>query len=699
MSQQPNIDTVRLLLLHESQDEAELLLNTLRKAGKAARAEHARNEETLVGLLKSAEWDLLLARPGAGGCTADKAVAHARRLGREVPVLLLVDDAKSETLVAGLKAGARDVIPRGETERLLLVMERELGNLAVRREMLRLEADLRESQKRSEMLLDSAQDAVAYVTDGMHIEANGAYLELFGYASVDDLAGVPIMDLVADGAHKELKEVLRRQQSAKEGEKQEITCQCLRTDGKAFEAKMVFSPGTFDGEACTQILIRSNAGGANDAEMEARLRELSTQDPLTGLRNRLYFMEQAEEAAAQAKRRKPSTILFAQIDNFTNLRTSVGIGGADAVITEMAILLDKLFPEGSGVLARFGDDQFTALLPGGDIAKAQALAEKLRKAVEDNLFEVQKRTVQVTVSIGGTILNEDVQNGQEAVSRAADALVKVRQANSAGNGVHIVNPADLIDASTDSGMARHLQTALEKNQFKLYYQPILNLENNAEETWEVLLRLPLKDKELQPAEFLQAAAAGNLNTKIDRWVILNALKVLAEHNAKGHTARIMVTLTTDSLQDSTLVQWLGVALKAARVGGASLILQFTEADATSYLKQARQFAKDVQQSLGIQTAVTRFGASQSTGKVLAHLPEVSIVKLDGSFMQDIGSENGRKAIAALIKEAQANAKKVIASHVETAASLQVLWGFGIDYIEGYYVAGASEKLDYPFSEQ
>ncbi|MFZ5756965.1 MAG: EAL domain-containing protein [Pseudomonadota bacterium] len=700
MSQQPIIETIRLLLLHESQDEAELLLNTLRKAGKATRADFARNEESLVTLLKGAEWDALIARPSVGGCTPDKAVAQVRKSGREIPVIVLSDDNQSATILAGLKAGARDVVPRGETERLLLVLDREMGNLSVLREKRRLEGDLRESEKRSEMLLDTAQDAVAYVTDGMHVEENGAYLELFGYTDPDELAGVPIMDLVAESSHKDIKEALRLQRSAKPGDKHEVTVTCLHTDGHPFEAKMTFSQAVYDGEPCTQILIRtSGGGGLSDAELEARLKEAASQDMLTGLRSRQFFMEQVENAVAAAKNKKKiTTVVFIQLDDFPKLRTTVGIGGADTVLTALATTLRGLVPENNGVLARFGDDVFTALVAISDLEKAQAFAEKIRKTIDETMFDVQKRSVHVTASIGAALIEETIPAGQDALSYAADAAVKVRQKNSNGNGVFVHNPADLIDSSTDAGMAKHLQTALEKNQFRLYYQPVLNLEDNAEETYEVLLRMPFKDKELQPADFMQAAAAGNLNTKIDRWVILNSLKVLAEHNAKGHKTRIMVTLTTDSLADASLVQWLGVALKAAKIGGESLILQFTEADAATYLKPAAQFTKDVR-ALKVQTAVSRFGASHAPSKVLSHLVDVTHVKLDGSFMQELGTDAGKQSIAKCIKEVQGHGKKVIASHVETAGALQVLWGYGINYIQGFYISAPMAAMEYPFSEQ
>lgn len=699
MSQQPVIDTVRLLLLHESQDEAELLLNTLRKAGKAARADFARNEESLVALVKGGEWDALLARPNVGGCTPEKAIAALRKLGKSLPVIILANDNNSATLVAGLKAGARDVVPLGENERLLLVLEREMGNLAVLREKQRLEGDLRESERRSEMLLDTAQDAVAYVTDGMHVEANGAYLELFGYGDSDELAGVPVMDLVSDNDHKEIKEALRLMRNAENGDRYEITVRCLRTDGSNFEAKMTFSQAVYDGEPCTQILIRNAAaGGVSDAEVEARLKEAASLDVLTGLRSRAFFMEQVEGAVGNAKKKKFTTLLFIQLDDFPKLRTTVGIGGADTVLTEMANVLRALVPEGSGVLARFGDDIFTAVVGIAEVEKAKAFAEKVRKAIDEHMCKVQQRTVHVTASIGAAIIDDNTPSGQDAVSFAADAAVKVRQKSSTGNGVFVHDPAALIDSSTDAGMAKHLQIALEKNQFLLYYQPILNPEDNNEETYEVLLRLPFEGKELQPSDFMQAAAAGGLNTKIDRWVILNSLKALAEHNGKGHHTRIMVTLTTDSLADGSLVQWLGVALKAARIGGESLILQFTEADATTYLKQAAQFSKDVL-ALNIQTALTRFGASHAPSRALGQLPDVSYVKLDGSFMQELGTEAGKKAISTCIKEVQNHNKKVIASHIETAAALQTLWTYGVNYIEGYYFAGPTLRMDYPFSEQ
>lgn len=690
-------DTFQLLLLHESQDEAELLLNALRKAGKAARAEFAHDEKGLVARLKSGKWDAILIRPVVGDCAAPKAISHAHKLHLGTPVILLANDGHSATILAGLNNGAHDVVPIGETERLLRVLEREITHLTILRAKNRLEADLVESEKRSEMLLDTAQDAVAYVTDGMHVQANGAYLELFGYTNSDDLAGVPIMDLVADSSHKDLKELLRRQQTVKAGEKNEMTCLGIHVDGKEFEARMTFSQAVYDGETCTQVLIRTNAG-ASDAEMEAKLKEATSNDPLTGLYNRQFFMEQVDKAlVAHQEKKKPAAVLFIQLDSFTTLRTSVGIGGADQVLVSVSEVIGKLIDKKTSTLARFGDEIFTILTTIDGDKKILSLGEKIRQGLDEHLFEVQKKTLQVTASIGAAAINQSIKSSQDALTLAADAAAKIHQQKGSGNAVMLHNPADSIDASTNTGMAQHLQMALEKNQFKLYYQPILNLEDNAEETYEILLRLTMGTKELQPAEFMQAAIACNLSTKIDRWVILNALKALAEHNATGHKTRIMVTLTGESLADSSLVQWLSVALKAAKIGGESLILQFTEADVVTYLTHTGQFAKAVR-ALKIQTAICRFGASKGADQVLNHVGDVTYVKLDGSFMQELSTDTGRKAIAKCIKEIQAYDKRVIASHVESAAALQTLWGYGINYIQGHYVSAPASEMEYPFSE-
>ncbi|RCM04284.1 Cyclic di-GMP phosphodiesterase PdeF [Pseudomonas aeruginosa] len=212
----------------------------------------------------------------------------------------------------------------------------------------------------------------------------------------------------------------------------------------------------------------------------------------------------------------------------------------------------------------------------------------------------------------------------------------------------------------------------------------------------MLLRLlNPQGQEVPPAEFLHAAKEAGLAEKIDRWVILNSIKLLAEHRAKGHQTKLFVHLSSASLQDPGLLPWLGVALKAARLPPESLVFQISEADATSYLKQAKQLTQGLA-TLHCQAAISQFGCSLNPFNALKHLT-VQFIKIDGSFVQDLNQVENQEILKGLIAELHEQQKLSIVPFVESASVLATLWQAGATYIQGYYLQGPSQAMDYDFS--
>ncbi|MND59267.1 Cyclic di-GMP phosphodiesterase YfgF [compost metagenome] len=212
----------------------------------------------------------------------------------------------------------------------------------------------------------------------------------------------------------------------------------------------------------------------------------------------------------------------------------------------------------------------------------------------------------------------------------------------------------------------------------------------------MLLRLlSPQGEEVPPADFLDAAKEAGLAERIDRWVILNSIKLLAEHRTKGHNTRLFVHLSGASLQDQTLLPWLSVALKAARLPSDALIFQFSEPDAIAYLKQAKVLTQGLAE-LHCQVALSQFGCALNPFNTLKHLA-IDFVKVDGSFTQDLSRAENQEVLKTLLASLHAQAKLTIVPFVETASVLATLWQAGVNYIQGYYLQGPSQAMDYDFS--
>jgi multidomain signaling protein FimX len=678
--------TIRLLILEDSQNEAERLVSLFRNAGRATRVHRLTSSEDLAEALKQS-WDLLIAAPTSEHLDPHEAISAIRRQAKDIPVIQLLADNDSDSVTEALSIGAQDALPQGEDERLVLVAKRELSNLEERRARRGAEVALREAEKRCQLLLDSSVDAITYVHDGMHIYANRAYLELFNYQDADELEGMPMIDLIASDDQSNFKDFLKNYQSA-EG-LAELTCNGVKTDGKSFAARMNFSPATYDSEPCIQVVIRAES---SNAELEEKLREISSQDLVTGLYNRSYFLELMDAAVERAVNAgQPASLAYIRLDQYSTLLAEVGLAGIDLLLTDLTTLLRAHFPEETQ-LARFGDDVFAALQPGLTAEQSEANLSALLKKVEGHLFDVSGRTVQTTLSIGVAGLNERTAKSQDVVDRAhrcADELD--------GNALKIFNPADELAAAANRGdLLALVKQALENNSFRLLFQPIISLRGDSHEHYEVLLRLlNTKGEEVPPNDFLAAAKEAGLGEKIDRWVILSSIKLLADHRSKGHSTRLFIHLSSASLQDQTLLPWLSVALKAARLPSDSLVFQFSEPDAIACLKQAKTLTHGLHE-LHCKVGLSQFGCAINPFNTLKHL-NIDFVKVDGSYSQDLSQADSQEALKTLLASLHAQAKMTIVPFVESATVLATLWQAGVNYIQGYYLQGPSQSMDYDFS--
>jgi EAL domain-containing protein (putative c-di-GMP-specific phosphodiesterase class I) len=266
-----------------------------------------------------------------------------------------------------------------------------------------------------------------------------------------------------------------------------------------------------------------------------------------------------------------------------------------------------------------------------------------------------------------------------------------------GNALKLFNPGDELAAAASRGnIVAMVQQALEHNSFRLLFQPIISLRGDSHEYYEVLLRLlSPQGAEVPPDEFLNAAKEAGLGEKIDRWVILNSIKLLADHRNKGHNTHLFVHLSSASLQDQTLLPWLSVALKAARLPSDALVFQLNEPDAIAYLKQAKALTLGLSE-LHCKVALSQFGCAINPFNTLKHL-HIDFVKIDGSFSQDLSTPESQEALKTLLASLHAQAKLTIVPFIESASVLATLWQAGVNYIQGYYLQGPSQSMDYDFS--
>jgi PAS domain S-box-containing protein len=237
MAQQDAV--IRLLLVEDRLEDAEQLISHLRNGGMAVRPHRPDNEEELATLLGSQSIDIVLASFEAKYLPLATVVERVTATGKDIPVLASTTVLDEKIVLAALAAGTRDIALRNRPEHVQAVVRAEFSALLARRGLRHLEAALRETERRCDSLIASSRDPIAYVHEGMHIRANDAYLEMFGFEDFEEIEGVSVLDLIAPQHAESFKALLKRLGKGEAPPKQ-LELEAQRGDGSSFDAVMEF---------------------------------------------------------------------------------------------------------------------------------------------------------------------------------------------------------------------------------------------------------------------------------------------------------------------------------------------------------------------------------------------------------------------------------------------------------------------------
>jgi diguanylate cyclase (GGDEF)-like protein/PAS domain S-box-containing protein len=671
---------IKLLLIEDSVEEAEQIISILRNGGIAVRPARAANEAELEAALEQQQPDVIIANLDAADLALASVVTAASRGGRDVAIIATGRRINEDRIVAAFNDGARGLALRDRPEHIQMIVRREFEALTMRRNVRRIEASLRESERRCEALLDSSRDPIAYVHEGMHVRANKAYLEMFGFDEFEDVEGMSILDMIAADDADDFKSLLKR---LSKGEKppQRLNLKAQRSDGSTFDATMEFTEASYEGEPCQQITFRRQMVDANIAEELDALRQ---KDLVTDLFNRTHTITQIEGAAAAAASGKiDQALLLIEPDNFRQVLDTVGLGNADVLLGDMANLVRRCIGD-SELAGRLGEHTFGVLVTQRAADDVRQLADKLRKGFEERIFDIGKQSLSLTVSIGGTLIGEKNANAQTLLAQAQQSL-RTAQAEG-GHRVNILDPAaqDKAVAEKTKHWVALIDEALASDGFVLYYQPIVSLHGAEGEFYEVLLRMKGAKGEILPGHFLPIAEQNGKLPAIDRWVIGAAIRSIAERERAGHKTTFFIKLTPQSLEDQTLLAWIAQQLKNARQRGDSLVFEMPESKVVTSMKPARAFVKGLEQ-IHCGFALEQFGSGLNSFQLLKHIP-AHYLKIDRNYMAELPKhKENQEKIKEICDQAHHAGKLTVAEFVEDAASMSILFSCGVNFVQGNFL--------------
>ncbi|WP_337246164.1 EAL domain-containing protein [Luteimonas sp. gir] len=684
---------LRLLIVDDRVEDAEAVVSGLRNAGIAVRPLRATSSEDLGRLLTGQVIDVAIAAHAAVTLPFAQALQCIADSGQDIPVIALVDALDETAFVDVMLGGARTVALRHAPQQLLAAVRDAWADRQARRNLRRLEARVRESERRSDALIDSSRDPIAYIHEGMHIRANAAYLEMFGYGDFQQIEGVSLLDMVAP-QHVDAFKTLLKSLSRGEPPPLRHEIEARDADGNAFPAAMEFTAAQYEGEPCLQVVFRRRE--LIDPELAHELEALRQRDHVTGLLNRPAFLRELEDAVDDAARgQSRHGFLMIEPDRHQQLLADIGLDHADDLLAAAAARLESLL-DAPAIAARYGGTTFAVLLRDGDYHATAALAERLRAGFADHVFDMGARSTVVTLSIGGIQIGETSANVGQVLARATQALESASGAG--GDQCEVFDPgaADRLEQERLQIWIARLRAALDHDGFVLHYQPVINLQGDTAPVYECLLRLDGGDGELvAPGTFLQIAEDHGMLAQIDRYVVSRAIAAIARRLHEGRPTTLLVKVSQASLEAAGLAAFIGEQLAHHQVPGKYLVLQLPESKVFTHLKATQAFAAHVAR-FDCAFALEQFGAGLDSFQLLSHL-QPNLLKLDRSFTQGLPSNAENQArLTEIAARARDIGIRTIAEFVQDAASMSILFAAGIDYVQGNFLAPAGPGMHYDF---
>lgn len=687
--------TLNLLVIDDDQLYAERLVKLLSAYYTDINLGFLDAKQELLKSLRQ-QWDVLIFGKAYDLVFTD-VVDIVQKKNIDLPLLCLMSDDTANTsrneegLPAVLDSTMIKALVADKESAIIIAIRLQHAHLMTRRQLNKLNNLLAQAEQRANILIKNSKSAVAYIDQGVHIFANDPYLQLFGFESVEEIIGIPVIDLIANGDNVQAFKQFLRQFDRGDREQVEFTFKSRRADGSHFQAQLQLAMASLDAEPRTQIIIQQN--NSSSAEITKHLAEAQRHDSLTGLSNRLAFEEHFDILYKRVLAGKVNAgLFFIGLDNIGKISLSLGLQGIDITIQKVADKLNELVTD--SYISRFNDTSFAILVEKVTTQQLQALAERIRLHISEMLIEVGQRTTNTTASIAVVAIEKNAPKPQLLLERALETINHIRtESSTQGNAYHLYDPMEHAD-SDDSALAETLMNALTQDRFELMFQPIYDINDDRSNFFEVYLRLPLADAQntiLLPDDFMTVAKKHNLREKIDRWVLINACKQLNEVRKTHPQLRILVSLTSASLVDKNLIKGTSQLIKA--IGGAlgALTIQFDERDVANHLTVAKtQFAALNQ--ISCQVAIQHFGIFAKALEI-SQLVKPNLVRLAKSYVDGIDTSDNLQTVKSLISQANNFNADVLMPYIEDAATMSIAWSVGARYLQGYYLEEASNTIN------
>ena len=422
----------------------------------------------------------------------------------------------------------------------------------------------------------------------------------------------------------------------------------------------------------------------DEKKNEQHIIYLAEHDTLTGLLNRRRFQEKLDDHIALAKRYNyEGAVLFIDLDQFKYINDTLGHRGGDEYLSAVSICLKQLLRD-TDVLGRLGGDEFGIILARSNEEDITEVCTKILNTLHEQVFIARGIHTHTSASIGVAIFPRHSDITDELLAKADAAMYDVKAKGRNNFTIYDDDKQQILQMHHKVKWEERIRNALKNDNFKLFFQPIVDVVSGEVIHHEVLLRMydPEKDRIILPGQFLDTAERFGLIREIDLWVIENALRLFSIQ--KNQTTGLSINISGFNFGDIEFLNHITDCIKKYKADKNLIIFEVTETAAVSNILQARKFVEELR-IMGCRFALDDFGVGFSSLHYLRNLP-VDFIKIDGSFIKNLATDiNDQTMVHAITHIANGLSIKTIAEFVENEEIFLKLKELNVDFAQGYYI--------------
>lgn len=531
--------------------------------------------------------------------------------------------------------------------------------------------------RRYEVLFALSKHGITLINEkGFAVEMNSAFRDTFGIPPVELPEGINVMRFIPLEQQTRLLQIFNASFAAQTPMHAEMEMVTFTNEIMIVEFDSDYLE--INGQIFCYLVTREITDKKNT---ELKLQKLAYQDNLTGLGNRVHFMESLQGILMEAEANgRQVAVYLLDLDQFKWINDTLGHSSGDLLLQHVARQLRDSMPE-SAVIARLGGDEFAVTMPVTDSDEAFSHARVLLYALQqpNTIFG---KSYNMSASIGISMAPADGKTFGVLLSSSDIAMYAAKQAGR--NQYRMYTPELKAMAQQNLSLVNGLGSALANNEFMLHYQPQIDIGTGRIRGVEALLRWNSPELGMvSPAQFIPIAEETGMITAIGDWVLNDAFKQAKQWVNQGHTdLKVSINLSAHQLKEPLFAQNIERLLKQYELPSGNICLEITESTAIFDLDKSLEICRELVK-LGVALAIDDFGTGYSSLNMLNRFP-FGYIKIDRSLVQNItGSQKDAAVIQTMIELSERLSMQVIAEGVEAQEQLSLLKELGCHLVQGY----------------